>query len=52
MYDQIKISEFWLLKRLKGVIMSIRNEAEQLESYLVQLRRTIHENPELGFKEY
>lgn len=32
--------------------MSIRNEAEQLEQYLVQIRRTIHENPELGFQEY
>ena len=32
--------------------MSIRNEAEQLEPYLVQIRRKIHENPELGFKEY
>ncbi len=32
--------------------MSIKEEADQLDSYLVKIRRTIHEHPELGFKEY
>ena len=32
--------------------MTIRNDAEQMEQYLIQIRRKIHENPELGFKEY
>ena len=32
--------------------MSIKQEAEELESYLINIRRTIHANPELGFKEY
>lgn len=32
--------------------MSIASDAEKLQSYLVEIRRKIHENPELGFKEY
>ena len=31
---------------------SIRAEAEALESFLIKIRRTIHENPELGFQEF
>lgn len=32
-------------------MISIRNDAENLESYLISIRRKIHENPELGFQE-
>ena len=32
--------------------MSIRTDAENLEDFLIKTRRQIHENPELGFKEY
>ena len=32
--------------------MSIRQEAEQLQDYLINIRRKIHENPELGFQEH
>lgn len=31
--------------------MELRDDAENLEEFLVQTRRAIHENPELGFKE-
>ena len=32
--------------------MSIRKESEKLEPYLIDIRRKIHENPELGFQEH
>ncbi len=32
--------------------MSIREETEAIESKLIEIRRTIHQNPELGFQEF